>query len=79
MATAIVPHTETVRPADLLTAYYATYAEVYSLALFLCEEDDLPLSQAMRAAADDLGYCLEYAEAWDRTAFLAGNDDACPF
>ena len=79
MATAIVPHTEPVRPSDLLTAYEATYAEVRSLALFLCEEDDLTFSQAMRAAADDLGYCLEYAEAWDRTAFLAGNDDACPF
>ncbi len=79
MATAIVPHIETVRPSDLLTAYEATYAEVRSLALFLCEEDDLSFSQAMRAAADDLGYCLQYAEQWDRTAFLAGNDDACPF
>ena len=79
MATAIVPHTEPVRPSDLLSAYQATYAEVHSLARFLCEEDDLPLSQAMRVAAEDLCYCLEYAEAWNRTAFLAGNDDACPF
>ncbi len=79
MATAIVPHTETVRPSDLLTAYEATYAEVHSLALFLCEEEGMALAQAMRTAAADLGYCLEYAEVWDRTAFLAGNDDACPF
>ncbi len=35
--------------------------------------------QVTQAAAADLGYCLQYAEAWDRTAFLAGNDDACPF
>ena len=79
MATTIVPHTDTVRPSDLLTAYDATYAEVRSLALFLCEEDDLTFAQAMRAAADDLGYCLEYARQWDDAAFIAGNDDACPF
>ena len=78
MATASVPPT-TAHPSDLLSAYEATYAEVRSLALFLCEEDGLTLAQAMCAAAADLGYCLRYAEAWDRTAFLAGNDDACPF
>ncbi len=78
MATTSVPPI-TAHPSDLLSAYEATYTEVRSLALFLCEEDGLTLAQAMRAAAADLGYCLEYAAAWDRTAFLAGNDDACPF
>ncbi len=79
MATVIVPHPDIVRPGDLVAAYEATYAEVHALALCLCEEEGMTLAQAMRAAADDLGYCLQYAQQWDNLAFLAGNDDACPF
>ena len=59
MATAIVPQTDTVRPSNLLTAYEATYAEVRSLALFLCEEDDLTFAQAMCASPP-----MIWATAW---------------
>ncbi len=42
-----------------------TYSEVYSLALFLCEQDGLTLAQAIQAAAEDLGYDLQ--QAWRYT------------
>ncbi len=71
-----VPH-ET--PRDLLDCYNATYAEVFLLAKFLCEEENMALSVAMKIAAEDLGYCLLYAARWDDLAFECGNNDAAPF
>jgi gentisate 1,2-dioxygenase len=67
--------------SDATTARTATtYAEVHSLALELCEAEGYTLANAMRVAADDLDYYLDYvAPQWDRHAFFAGNDDALPF
>ncbi len=58
----------------------ATYAEVHSLALELCEHEGYTLGEALSIAADDLDYYLAYiAPRWDRHAFHAGNDAALPF
>ena len=76
MTTGSVPHEH---PRALLDCYNATYTEVFSLAKFLCEEENMALSVAMRIAAEDLGYCLLYAARWDDQAFDLGNDDAAPF
>ena len=75
-------------PADATTALdqsiatrtAATYHEVHSLALELCEAEGYTLANAMQIAATDLDYYLEYvAPQWDRCAFYAGNDAALPF
>lgn len=57
----------------------ATFDEVHSLALKLCEAEGLTYVNALRLAADDLDVELGYAARWDRAAFRAGNDDAMPF
>ncbi len=58
----------------------ATYDEVHSLALELCEHEGYSLGEALSIAADDLDYYLAYvAPRWDRHAFHAGNDAALPF
>ncbi len=58
----------------------ATYDEVHSLALELCEHEGYSLGEALSIAADDLDYYLQYiAPRWDRHAFHAGNDAALPF
>ncbi len=58
----------------------ATYEEVHSLALELCEHEGYTLGEALSIAADDLDYYLAYiAPRWDRHAFHAGNDAALPF
>ena len=82
MALAIVPPPAPVAPLDLFdltAAYDATYAEVHSLALELCETEGLDLTTAMHTAADDLGYCLAYARRWNDAAWDAGNEAAAPF
>ena len=82
MAMTIVPPPAPVEPLDLLdltAAYEATYGEVHSLALELCETEGMDLATAMHTAADDLGFCLDYARRWNDTAWTAGNEDAAPF
>ncbi len=62
---------------DALSAeHQATYWDVLSLAHELCEHEGDSLAHAMRWAADDLGFLLRYAYAWDECAYDAGNDDA---
>ncbi|MDP9316309.1 MAG: hypothetical protein M3R24_36570 [Chloroflexota bacterium] len=51
---------------------------IMSLALELCEAEELTLANAVRKAEADLADLLAFAEEWDRVAFLAGNDDAQP-
>ena len=63
-------------PYELLDMHRALYCEVLSLALDLCETEGYTLANAMRVAADDLSYCLDYAVAWNDAAFAAGNEDA---
>lgn len=79
---AIVASTEdAIKSPDPSTpAGAATYHEVHSLALELCEAEGYTLGEAMRLAANDLDYYLDYvAPHCDRMAFFAGNDDALPF
>ncbi len=73
---ALAPATADLPPLDRP----ATYDEVHSLALELCEHEGYALGEALRIAAEELDYYLAYiAPRWDRHAFYAGNDAALPF
>ncbi len=75
MATTIVPQDASIQTTD----DHPTYAEVYSLALELCEAEGLTWANAIAQAAYDLDFYAFYGGQWDRAAFAAGNDDATPF
>ncbi len=61
---------------ELSAEHQASYWDVLSLAHELCEHEGYSLANAMRWAADDLGFLLRYAHMWDECAYEAGNDDA---
>ncbi len=73
--------TDPTTPLDARSAERAaaTYDELHSLALELCEHEGYTFANAMHAAALDLDVVLAYGTTWDRAAFHAGNDDALPF
>ncbi len=75
------PHADpsTALDARIAERAAATYAEIHSLALELCEHEGYTFANAMHAAALDLDVVLAYGTTWDRAAFYAGNDDALPF